>query len=151
MERVREGRLRQRPSWDQYGLWLAELVAIRSPDPNTQHGCVIVDCQHRVVSTGYNGPIAGLDDARVPSARPDKYAWYLHAEDNATLFARCDLRGCVAYVTGHPCAACFRRLMQAGIRRVVCGVRGSASVTPDEQLACREMAAMLGATIEIHP
>lgn len=129
-----------RPTWDAYFLAIAEQVSTRSPDPSTKHGCVIVDADHRVVSTGYNGPVAGLPNDLVPLERPAKYDWLIHAEDNAVAFARCDLRGATAYVTGPPCAGCFRRLLQVGIRRIVHGSRQSACITGPEADACRRMA-----------
>jgi dCMP deaminase len=134
----------QRPSWDQYFLALAEQVSRRSPDPATKHGCVLVDQDHRVISTGYNGPVSGLPNKLVPLERPAKYDWFIHAEDNAVAFARCDLRGATAYITGRPCAACFRRLLQVGIRRIVQGDREARSLTDEELQACRTMAEAMG-------
>src|SRR3954454_8080029 len=107
-----------RPSWDEYFLTMAEQVSSRSPDPSTKHGCVLVGADRRVISTGYNGPVAGVPNELVPMGRPAKYDWFTHAEDNAIAFARCDLRGCTAYITGRPCAACFRRFLQVGVRRI---------------------------------
>ncbi len=133
-----------RPSWDEYFLAIAEQVSRRSPDPNTKHGCVLVDTSKRIVSTGYNGPVSGLPHELVPTQRPDKYDWYVHAEDNAVAFARCDLRGTTAYVTGTPCAACFRRLLQVGVRRIVHGDRSSACLNEREIAACHAMADTLG-------
>jgi len=133
-----------RPGWDEYFLAIAEVVSRRSPDPSTRHGCVLVDRDRRVISTGYNGPVAGLPNDMVPLTRPEKYDWFIHAEDNAVAFARCDLRGASAYVTGAPCAACFRRLLQVGIRRIVHGGRRSACITTAEEDACRRMAAAMG-------
>lgn len=138
-----------RPSWDRYFLDLAEQVSRRSPDPNTKHGCVLVDADKRVISTGYNGPVAGLANEIVPLTRPEKYDWFMHAEDNAVCFARCDLRGATAYVTGEPCAACFRRLLQVGIRRIVYGHRMARCITDNERDACHQMAEALG--VEIVP
>ncbi|HLO41328.1 MAG TPA: deaminase [Phycisphaerales bacterium] len=134
----------QRPSWDAYFLAICEQISTRSPDPNTRHGCVLVDQGRRVLSTGYNGPVSGMPHELVPTTRPEKYAWYIHAEDNAVAFARCDLRGSTAYVTGTPCAACFRRLLQVGVRRIVQGDRSSACLTDIEISACRTMANYLG-------
>ncbi len=134
----------QRPSWDEYFLALAEQVSRRSSDPNTKHGCVLVDSDHRVISTGYNGPVSGLPNDLVPLVRPEKYDWFIHAEDNAVIFARCDLRGATAYVTGTPCAACFRRLLQVGVRRIVQGGRQSTCLTDREHAACATMAEALG-------
>ena len=42
-------------SWDEYFMGLAHLSAMRSKDPSTQVGAVIVSGEHRVVSIGYNG------------------------------------------------------------------------------------------------
>ena len=88
--------------WDEYFMTIADDVSLRSPDPHTKHGCVLVDTNNRIVSTGYNGPIKGLDHALVELKRPHKYNWMIHAEDNAVLFAKCNLEGCTAYITGHP-------------------------------------------------
>ncbi|WP_432798829.1 deoxycytidylate deaminase [Poriferisphaera sp. WC338] len=136
-----------RPSWDDYFLELAEQVSRRSPDPSTKHGCVIVDQDKRVVSTGYNGPVQGLPNEEVPLTRPEKYDWFVHAEDNAVAFARCDLRGGTAYVTGQPCAPCFRRLLQVGLKRIVYGGRQSACISESETAACMRMAELLGVEV----
>jgi len=140
-----------RPAWDRYFLDLAEAVSRRSPDPSTRHGCVLVDADRRVISTGYNGPVATLPNASVPVTRPDKYNWFIHAEDNAVCFARCDLRGATAYVTGQPCAACFRRLLQVGVRRIVHAGRHTHSISDGERDACRAMAEALGVAVEEIP
>jgi dCMP deaminase len=134
----------QRPTWDAYFLAICEQISARSPDPNTRHGCVLVDQGRRVLSTGYNGPVSGMPHELVPTTRPEKYDWYIHAEDNAVAFARCDLRGSTAYVTGTPCAPCFRRLLQVGVRRIVQGTRSSACLSDREIAACRTMANVLG-------
>ena len=62
----------RRPSWDEYFLAIAEEVSRRSPDPNTKHGCVLVDEGNRVLSTGYNGPVSGLSHDLIRLDRPDK-------------------------------------------------------------------------------
>ena len=136
-----------RPDWDAHFLAIAEAVSRRSPDPSTKHGCVLVDAGRRVVATGYNGPVAGLPNGMVPLERPAKYDWLIHAEDNAVAFARCDLRGSTAYVTGPPCAACFRRLLQVGVRRIVHAGRMSACINPAEEAACHAMAEALGVSV----
>ena len=141
--------MRERPSWDDYFMAIAEQVSRRSSDPHTQHGCVLVDRDNRVISTGYNGPVAGLPNGMVPMTRPEKYDWFIHAEDNAVAFARCDLTGATAYVTGPPCSACLRRLLQVGVRRIVYGDRQSACISDLEKDACSRMAAALDVEIEI--
>jgi len=119
--------------WDHYFLRIAEAVSQRSPDPNTKHGCVLVDKNNRVLSTGYNGPIQGLPSELLEWERPQKYLWMIHAEDNAVTFAKCDLEGSTAYITGRPCVPCLRRLIQAGVSRVVFGSREAKCITEEEK------------------
>jgi len=118
--------------WDSYFLEMAGVTSKRSPDMHTHHGCVIVDKDNRIVSTGYNGSVKGLTQGIVETARPQKYAWTLHAEENAVLFARTSLEGCTAYVTGHPCCGCFRRFAQVGIKRIVYGATMSRCISPHD-------------------
>lgn len=125
--------------WDSYFMSIAELVSSRSSDPNTKHGCVLVDKNNRVLSTGYNGPVRGYPNDKVDYSRPNKYQWMIHAEDNAVLFAKCDLEGATAYITGHPCTPCFRRLVQAGVKRIVYGTRMSACLTDYEFKVCKQI------------
>lgn len=134
--------------WDHYLLWIAEMVSVKSPDPATKHGCVLADAQHRLIATGYNGPVQGVDDTAVPLTRPAKYNWLIHAEANAILFAHGELRGATAYVTGYPCAACFRMLLQAGVTRIVHGPRYSQCVSSEERAACATMASQLHVVVE---
>lgn len=48
-----------RPSWDTYFLDVAQAVANRADCTRRQVGAVIVDQEHRIVSTGYNGAPSG--------------------------------------------------------------------------------------------
>jgi dCMP deaminase len=43
----------------------------------------------------------------------------VHAEANALLYARRDLRGCTAYVTCQPCPTCAKLLAGAGLSHAV--------------------------------
>lgn len=108
-----------RPSWDDYFLGLAKVVSQRSHDIHTQHGCVITDQSHRILGVGYNGFPRGLDDTKLPTTRPDKYDWMVHAERNA--LANCIVRpdNAIAYVTGQCCNNCIMSLWQEGVSTVV--------------------------------
>lgn len=123
---------------------IADAVSLRSPDPNTKHGCVLVDTNNRIISTGYNGPVKGFPHDKVDFTRPNKYKFLLHAEENAVLFARCDLTGATAYITGHPCAPCFLRLVQAGVKKIVYGGKMSACITEYEYKVCDSISKELG-------
>lgn len=124
-----------RPEWDSYFMALAFVVSQRSLDPVTKHGTVIVDKDRRVISTGYNSPPKGCDDTKIPLTRPQKYAYFLHSEAGAMLFARQDLSDCTIYVTGEVCSRCLGMIIQSGIKRVVCGHVKSACIDENEKLA----------------
>src|SRR5581483_2821671 len=114
-------------------------VAKRSKDPSTQHGAVIIDSRHRVVSTGYNGGCRNIPDAAINWGRPAKYQWIIHAEENALWTANMrDLDDCTLYVTGPPCSRCMLRIAHLGIRRIVYGDRQSHSVPEEDQEVGRE-------------
>lgn len=112
-----------RLSWDEYFMSLAFLIAMRSPDAQTQHGCVIVDKKNKVVATGYNGFLQGAIDEEMPNLRPKKYLHIIHAEVNAVLSSHQDLDGCKAYVTGPPCNECLKIMARAGIKQLIVGDR----------------------------
>ena len=106
--------------WHLRFLRLAWEVASWSKDPSTQVGCVIVDQSRRVVSLGFNGLPAGLHDTAGRLLDRDlKLALTIHAEENALLFAGRPVRGCIAFVTRHPCASCAAKLIQSGIGAVI--------------------------------
>ena len=111
-------------SWDEYFMGLAHLSAMRSKDPSTQVGAVIVSGEHRVVSIGYNGFPNGCSDDEFPWDREGdfgatKYPYVVHAELNAILNSKNDLRGCSIYVSLFPCNECAKAIIQSGISEVV--------------------------------
>lgn len=113
--------LDQKISWDDYFMRLAHMVATRSPDPSTKHGCVIINKNHEIISMGYNGPPANIDDSKVPLTRPDKYDWMIHSEENALMYAKESLDGATVYITGFPCSGCMRKLIQKRVGTIIYG------------------------------
>jgi len=114
--------MNKRPDWDQYFMTMAYLVASRSTDESTHAGAVIVRKDNSIVSTGYNGPVRGMDIEDVPQTRPEKYFYMEHAERNAIFAAARNeggLDGCRLYVNFLPCADCARAIIQVGITEVI--------------------------------
>lgn len=105
-------------NWISCYIGLAHIASQKSHDIQTQHGCVITDQKHRVLSLGYNGFPRGIDDKLLPNTRPDKYPWMIHAERNA--LANCVVRpdNGIAYVTGQCCNDCIMALWQEGVSTV---------------------------------
>jgi dCMP deaminase len=98
---------------------VAKVIARASKDPSSQVGCVIVDENNRIVSTGFNGMVCGADESELWSPREMKYETVIHAEMNALLYARKDLRGHSMYVTHAPCVNCLKHSLQSGIKKIV--------------------------------
>ena len=104
---------------------IAQVVATRSKDPNTQVGAVIVDQENCIVSTGYNGMPTGCSDDEFPWEREakhpndTKYPYVCHAELNAILSAGSKLYGHTLYTTLFPCNECAKAIIQSGISTII--------------------------------
>ena len=111
----------QKPlSWEEYFMTLALVASMKSKDPSTQVGAVIVDNRSKkVISSGYNGFPRYLDDSQIPQTRPEKYLYVVHAELNAILHAERELHDCTLYATVFPCSECMKAVIQSGIKTIV--------------------------------
>ncbi|TPI86396.1 deaminase [Mesorhizobium sp. B2-8-9] len=106
--------------WTRYLLDFACHAATKSKD-TTKVGAVLVGPEGEVRLTSYNGPPRGVQDRPERFERPAKYLYASHAEANLVAFAAREgirTKGCAVYQTHHPCAACCRTLIQAGISAV---------------------------------
>ena len=111
-------------TWETYFMGIAHLSALRSKDPSTQVGAVIVDPENKVVSIGYNGFPKGCSDDEYPwvnegSSLETKYVYVVHAELNAILNSPRSVKGCKIYVSLFPCHECAKAIIQAGIQEIV--------------------------------
>jgi dCMP deaminase len=113
----------QRPSWDDYFMQIAHVVAGRATCPRRSVGAVIV-LDKRILATGYNGAPRGL--AHCTEVGCHIVAGHciraLHAEQNAILQAALNgvsTRGATLYATCQPCNHCAKMIINAGIVRVV--------------------------------
>ena len=109
-----------RPSWDEYYMRIADVVKERSPD-RTKVGAVLVSLKdHRIISTGYNGLPAKMNDAAIDwSDRESVYKVVIHAETNALLYSQSKFEDAVLYCTLSPCKDCVKLLSATKIRKVV--------------------------------
>jgi dCMP deaminase len=108
--------------WDEYFLWMAEAVAIKSKDPRCRVGAVIVSEENIVLSTGFNGLARRIyDDERLLADAEEKLKVICHAEVNAILNAArigVALASASIFVNKFPCLACCNAIIQAGITRI---------------------------------
>lgn len=114
---------RNRPSWDEYFLKLAMLASERSTCPRMHCGCVLVKDKF-VLSTGYNGSIAGQPHCEDEGCLivENHCVRTNHAEMNALIQAALhgvSTKGATAYITNMSCTNCAKALITAGIKRVV--------------------------------
>jgi dCMP deaminase len=113
-----------RPSWDQYFMSIAEVVATRSTCSRKSVGAVIVR-DRTILATGYNGSARGLphcDETNHGMVEGDKHCQaVVHAEINAIAQAArhgIKLDGATVYVTASPCWSCFKTLVNAGVKEI---------------------------------
>ena len=137
-------------NWNDYLMGFARHAALKSKD-STQVGAVLVGPDREVRLTAYNGPPRGVTDLpERRDTRPEKYLWVSHAEQNLVAFAAREgiqTKGCTVYVTHHPCAACAKSLIQAGVSLVVIG-DGTTSMPGAEFCAARMMFTEAGVVLQ---
>ncbi|KPK98363.1 MAG: cytidine deaminase [Omnitrophica WOR_2 bacterium SM23_72] len=130
MKKVK-ARFPQRPSWDEYFLEVAHLVAKRATCLRRRVGAVLVK-DKRILATGYNGAPSGLkhcieigclrDKLKIPSGERHELCRGIHAEQNVLVQAALHgigVRGSTLYATNQPCVICAKMLINAGIRQIV--------------------------------
>ncbi len=129
-----------RISKDEYYLGIAEAVLRRSTCIRRNYGAVLVK-NDEIISTGYNGSPRGeenccdwntcpREEQGVPKGERYELCVAIHAEDNAiTSAGRDKALGATLYIVGKerdgryanpaPCLMCRRKIINAGIARVV--------------------------------
>lgn len=112
-----------RPSKNQNYMDIAATIAKRSHDTQTQVGAVLVNnSSGAIVATGYNGFVRGAPDDILPTTRPDKYEYIVHAEQNLICNSAkhgISMNNCSLVCTLSPCKLCMRMLLNCGITKVV--------------------------------
>jgi len=115
-------KFKDRPSWDEYFMATAVLIATRSNCERLHVGCVLVatgERKNRLVAAGYNGYLPGTP--HVSRLRDGHEQATVHAEQNAVADAArrgSSLAGCTAYLTHYPCVNCAKILAASGIAEI---------------------------------
>ncbi|MFH1365566.1 MAG: deaminase [archaeon] len=121
----------ERPSWDEYFLKMAALVAERSTCLRHHVGAIIVR-DKRVLTTGYNGAAIGKKDCTELGCNKDRLGLgsgksyeecrAIHAEQNAIIQAGIHgivLKDSILYLTHTPCKMCAKEIVQTGIKKII--------------------------------
>ena len=121
-----------RPTWDEYFMEIADVIAKRSNCVSRKVGAVIT-VDNQIVSTGYNGAPKGLHhcvDAggclrklnKIESGTRQEICRAAHAEQNAIISAAVkgvSVKGGTLYTNTYPCSICTRMIINAEIKRIV--------------------------------
>lgn len=115
-----------RKSWDRYFMDIAFSAGERSTCPRAAVGAVIV-IDNEIVSTGYNGAPIGAphceDEGCIIDPETNHCVRAVHAEVNAIIRAKRNLKGATIYCTHRPCTECSKAIANAGISMVKYAIR----------------------------
>lgn len=111
----------KRKTWDEYFLDLADMVASRSTCNRAHHGAVLVDGNHRIISTGYNGSPPGYphceDEGCIEVNNHCVRTKGHHSEDNCIEYMdqmewdfSVGYTDLTLYVTANPCSLCMDKI-----------------------------------------
>lgn len=120
-----------RPSWDEYFMSIARVVAMRSNCVKRKVAAVIT-LDKRIISTGYNGTPRGTRNCNeggcprcndlAPGGTNLADCLCSHGEENAIVQAAyhgVSLQGSTIYTTFSPCLQCTKLVINAGLSEVV--------------------------------
>src|SRR2546430_5970437 len=121
----------QRPSWDEYFMNIAKVVASRSNCIKRKVAAIIVK-DKRVISTGYNGTPRGTRNCNeggcprcnslATSGTNLEECLCSHEEENPIVQASyhgVSVKDAIIYTTFAPCLMCAKMIINSGIREVV--------------------------------
>jgi dCMP deaminase len=121
----------KRPSWDEYFMGIAQVVASRSNCVKRHVAAVIVK-DKRIISTGYNGTPRGIRNCNeggcprcnsfADSGTKLEECYCSHGEENAIVQASyhgISIKDATIYTTFSPCLFCTKLIINSGLREVV--------------------------------
>lgn len=119
-----------RPSWDQHFISIAKEVASMGTCARRQVGCVLVDSNKIILSTGFNGVPKKFEHCRdnpghecpgalSPSGTNLDACRAIHGEQNALLHCPDISRVHTVYCTSSPCTSCVKLILGTNATRIV--------------------------------
>ena len=135
-----------RPSWPEYFMSIAKLVATRSTCLRRSVGAVLVK-DKRILATGYNGAPTGIrhcketgclrENLAVSPGERHELCRGLHAEQNVIIqsaYYGVVTKETTLYSTHKPCIICTKMLINAGIKKIFF-LEGYPDALADEMLS----------------
>lgn len=116
-----------RPTTDEYFIIMAMHASSRGSCVRRRVGCVLVDSNNYVLSTGYNGPVKGevnctttpCAGAGLPSGTGLDMCRAIHGEASAIMQCPDSYKIETAYITTSPCISCMKLLLNTPCKRIV--------------------------------
>lgn len=107
-------------NWNEYFIQIAKIVALKSKDTKRQVGAILVsEKDNRILSTGYNGLPANINDEIDWNNRELVHSIIIHAEMNCILYANNKYENSILYSTLSPCKDCIKIIAAAKIKKII--------------------------------
>jgi dCMP deaminase len=107
-------------NWHEYFINIAKMIALKSKDTKRQVGAILVSqIDNRILSTGYNGLPANINDNIDWNDRELVHSLIIHAEMNCILYANNKYENSILYSTLSPCKDCIKIIAAAKIKKII--------------------------------
>lgn len=105
--------------WNKYFINIAYSISLKSKDKKKVGAVLISQNDNRIISTGYNGLPAGINDNIDWDNRELVHSMIIHAEMNCILYSNNKFENSILYCTLSPCKDCIKIIAAAKINKVI--------------------------------
>jgi dCMP deaminase len=106
-------------NWHSYFMNLAYNISLKSKDKKKVGAILVSSIDNRIISTGYNGLPAGINDNIDWTNRELVHSMIIHAEMNCILYSNNKFENSILYCTLSPCKDCIKIIAAAKINKVI--------------------------------
>lgn len=106
-------------NWNSYFMNLAYNISLKSKDKKKVGAILVSSIDNRIISTGYNGLPAGINDNIDWTNRELVHSMIIHAEMNCILYSNNKFENSILYCTLSPCKDCIKIIAAAKINTVI--------------------------------
>lgn len=106
-------------NWNKYFINIAYSISLKSKDKKKVGAVLVSQNDNRIISTGYNGLPAGINDNIDWDNRELVHSMIIHAEMNCILYSNNKFENSILYCTLSPCKDCIKIIAAAKINKVI--------------------------------
>ena len=106
-------------NWNSYFMNLAYNISLKSKDKKKVGAILVSSINNRIISTGYNGLPAGINDDIDWTNRELVHSMIIHAEMNCIIYSNNKFENAILYCTLSPCKDCIKIIAAANIKKVI--------------------------------